>query len=173
MTKHFSEHFIASFECKTLKISFSQVFTHCLTFLNRWVHAKETKKNRTHYYWLNSLIDICSQRTWRFVKTYCCSWSHMESYQNAKVLSFPVWRILHSVAVSQILILKRNDCVVYKNLAGNVIFHLFHCTVINYKLPAWNSHLEQQLTIPLIIRPWNLQVHHVHQSSIHVSLVSI
>lgn len=51
----------------------------------------------------------------------------MESYQNAEVLSFPVRRILHWVAVSQILILKGNDCVAYKNLSGNVIFHLFHC----------------------------------------------
>ena len=155
---------------KYLFLKFSPTVWH--SSIDEYMRRKQ-KKNRTHYYWLNSLNDICSQRTWRFVKTYCCSWSHMESYQNAKVLSFPVWRILHSVAVSQILILKRNDCVVYKNLPGNVIFHLFHRTVINYKLPAWNSHLEQQLTIPLIIRPWNLQVHHVHQSSIHVSLVSI
>lgn len=60
----------------------------------------------------------------------------MESYQNAKVLSFPVWRILHLVAVSQILILKRNDCVVYENLPGNVIFHLFQLQIAGMKFPS-------------------------------------
>ena len=159
---------------KYLFLKFSPTVWHSSINEYMWRKQNNYKKQETiiYNYWLNSLnIDICSQqRTWRFVKRYCCSWSHVESYQNAKVLSFPVRRILHWV--NQILILRGNDCVAYNNLSANVIFHLFHCMVINYKLPAWNSHLEQQLTIPLVIRPCNLQVHHVHQSSINVSIVS-